>query len=357
MMADKKQEDKNNVFKKLLSSNLTVEVIALVLLILLCTLFDHAFLALSWNSNTGGLAGPLITMLQESARYLMIATGMTLVISTAGIDLSVGSVMAVAGAAAMQALNGGMNVWVAILLALVIGVIVGCVNGSLIAFLGLQPFITTLIMMLAGRGLAKVITSGENTDASAVAGSEPLRWMANGFILGIPANFVIAVIIVALVGLLCRKTAMGMFIESVGINPEASRMTGIKPKKILFLVYAISGLLAAVAGLFATASVMRVDVVKTGQDLEMYAILAVVIGGTSLLGGKFSLSGSAVGAVIIAMIRKTIITLGIDSAATPAFFAVVVIVICVMQAPKVRNLSAELKRKRALKAQAKAVAA
>ena len=96
-------------------------------------------------------------------------------------------------------------------------------------------------MMLAGRGMAKVITSGENTDASAVAGNEPLKWFANGFILGIPANFVIAVIIVILVGLLCRKTAMGMMIEAVGINQEASRMTGIKPKKILFLVYAISG--------------------------------------------------------------------------------------------------------------------
>ena len=357
-MSDKKtKQDGDSLVKKLLSSNLTWSVVALIVLIVICTISDHQFLSLSWNKNTGGLSGPLITMLQESARYLMIATGMTLVISTAGIDLSVGSVMAVAGAAAMQMLTSGVNVWLAIFLALLIGLGVGCINGALVSILGLQPFITTLIMMLAGRGLAKVITSGQNTDASSVAGGAPLKWMANGFILGIPANFVIALVIVALIGLLCRKTAMGMMVESVGINPEASRMTGIKPKKILFLVYAISGLLTAVAGLFATASVMRVDVVKTGQDLEMYAILAVVIGGTSLLGGKFSLAGSALGAVIIAMIRKTIITLGIDSAATPAFFAVVVIVICVMQAPKIHNLGAEIKRKCALKTQTKAVAA
>lgn len=355
--AAKKGEEKNSVLKKLVGNNLTWSVVALIALIILCTIFDHQFLKLSWNTNTGGLSGPLITMLQESARYLMIATGMTLVISTAGIDLSVGSVMAVAGAVAMQTLASGTNVWLSILLALVVGLALGCVNGALVSILGLQPFITTLIMMLAGRGLTKVITSGENTDASRVAGGEPLRWMVNGFVLGLPVNFVIAVVLVVLVGLLCRKTAMGMMIESVGINPEASRMTGIKPKKILFMVYAVSGLLAAVAGLFATASVMRVDVGKTGQDLEMYAILAVVIGGTSLLGGKFSLTGSALGAVIIAMIRKTIITLGIDSAATPAFFALVVIVICVMQAPKIHNLSAEMKRKRALKEQAKAVAA
>ena len=335
-MAEKAKAEGNNFVKKLLSSNLTWSIVAFILLVIICTIFQHDFLALSWNSNTGGLAGPLITMLQESARYLMIATGMTLVISTAGIDLSVGSVMAVAGAAAMQTLSNGMNVWLSILIALAVGLAIGCVNGALVSFLGLQPFITTLIMMLAGRGMAKVITSGENTDASAVAGNEPLKWFANGFILGIPANFVIAVIIVILVGLLCRKTAMGMMIEAVGINQEASRMTGIKPKKILFLVYAISGFLAAIAGLFATASVMRVDVVKTGQ---------------------FSLAGSAVGAVIIAMIRKTIITLGVNAEATPAFFAVVVIVICVMQAPKIHNLSANMKRKRALKAQAKAVAA
>lgn len=243
-MSDKKtKQDGDSLVKKLLSSNLTWSVVALIVLIVICTISDHQFLSLSWNKNTGGLSGPLITMLQESARYLMIATGMTLVISTAGIDLSVGSVMAVAGAAAMQMLTSGVNVWLAIFLALLIGLGVGCINGALVSILGLQPFITTLIMMLAGRGLAKVITSGQNTDASSVAGGAPLKWMANGFILGIPANFVIALVIVALIGLLCRKTAMGMMVESVGINPEASRMTGIKPKKILFLVYAISGLL------------------------------------------------------------------------------------------------------------------
>ncbi|WP_390459531.1 ABC transporter permease [Bifidobacterium apicola] len=353
----KQSEDEGPSFlRRIFGNQLIWSVVAFLALILVCTMVDHSFLSLSYNPRTGGLAGPLITMIQESARYLMIATGMTLVISTSGIDLSVGSVMAVAGAAAMQLLLSGVNVWLAILISLAVGLVLGCINGALVSILGLQPFITTLIMMLAGRGLAKVVTNGQNADASGVAGSGPLRWMANGFILGIPANFVIAVIIVCLVGLLMRKTAAGMMIESVGINQEASRMTGIKPRRILFLVYAISGLLAAVAGLFATASVMRVDVVKTGQDLEMYAILAVVIGGTSLLGGKFSLLGSAFGAVIIAMIRKTIITLGIDSAATPAFFAVVVIIICVMQAPKVHNAVAEFKRRRAMRQSAEVVA-
>lgn len=132
-----------------LSSNLTWSIVAFILLVIICTIFQHDFLALSWNSNTGGLAGPLITMLQESARYLMIATGMTLVISTAGIDLSVGSVMAVAGAACHADPVQAMNVWLSILIALAVGLAIGCVNGALVSFLGLQPFITTLIMMLA----------------------------------------------------------------------------------------------------------------------------------------------------------------------------------------------------------------
>ena len=119
-MAEKAKAEGNNFVKKLLSSNLTWSIVAFILLVIICTIFQHDFLALSWNSNTGGLAGPLITMLQESARYLMIATGMTLVISTAGIDLSVGSVMAVAGAAAMQTLSNGMHVWLSILIALAV---------------------------------------------------------------------------------------------------------------------------------------------------------------------------------------------------------------------------------------------
>ena len=353
---DKTEDKKDSFVKGLFKNQLVWTVVAILALVVVNRIADPGFLTLSWNDSTNGLAGPLITTISESARYLLIACGMTLVISTAGIDLSVGSIMAVAGAVAMQLLVNGMNVWLAILLALVFGVVLGAVNGVIVSVVGLQPFITTLIMMMAGRGIAKVITGAQNTDASSVAGADPLVWIGSGSILGLPANFVVALLIVIAVGLLMRKTALGMMIESVGINKEASRMSGIKPRQILFIVYVISGLLAAVAGLFATASVMRVDVTATGQDLEMYAILAVVIGGTSLLGGKFSLVGSALGAIIISLIRKTIVTLGINSAATPAFFAVVVIVICVMQAPKVRNFMVERKRKKALADSRKAVA-
>jgi len=198
----------------------------------------------------------------------------------------------------------------------------------------LQPFITTLITMLAGRGLAKVITGGQNTSAS----SDGLAWIANGRVLGFPVVVIIAIALALLIGYLVRRSALGMMIEAIGINETASRMAGIKPHGLLITVYLLSGLLAGVAGVFSTATVMTVDVSNTGYLLELDAILAVVIGGTALSGGKFSLGGAVVGALLITTLDKTVVFLGVPSAATPAFKAVVIIVICLAQSSRVRAL-------------------
>jgi len=264
---------------------------------------------------------------------------MTLVIATRGIDLSVGSVMAVAGAVSMEFMrNTGTGSFgtavTAVLLALGISALLGTLNGILVSIVGLQPFITTLVMMLAGRGLAKVITSGQNTSAT----NESFRWLANGTVLGFPVVFVIAVAIVAILAALVRRTALGLMIESIGINPKAARMAGIRPVGILISVYIVSAVLAGVAGIFSTASVMTVEVAKTGMTAEMDAILAVVIGGTSLAGGKFSLTGSIIGALLIATLDKTIVYMSIPSSATPAFKAIVIVIICLLQSPRVRAL-------------------
>jgi ribose/xylose/arabinose/galactoside ABC-type transport system permease subunit len=231
---------------------------------------------------------------------------------------------------------------VAVLLALAISALLGTVNGLLVSIVGLQPFITTLITMLAGRGLAKVITSGQNTSAT----NETFRWIANGTVLGFPVVFVIAGLIVAIVAVLVRRTALGLMIESIGINPRAARMAGIRPVGILISVYIVSAVLAGVAGIFSTASVMTVEVAKTGLNAEMDAILAVVIGGTSLAGGKFSLTGSVIGALLIATLDKTIVFLSIPSSATPAFKAVVIVIICLLQSQRVRALFARRNSRR-----------
>ena len=314
-------------------------IVAIVALLALNVLKDPGYLAITINPNNGNLVGNLIDILRQAAPIMMIAIGMSLVIATAGIDLSVGSLMAVSGAVSMEFLkNVGDSSSVgaalaAIGLALLITAILGAVNGVLVAYVGLQPFIATLVLMLAGRGIAKVITGGQNTAAS----NDAFRWIANGYVIGIPVVFILAVLIVLTVGWVVRRSALGLMIEAIGINPKASRMAGIKPKGLLLTVYVLSGVLAGIAGIMSVGSVMTVDISRTGYQLELDAILAVVIGGASLMGGKFSLSGAFVGALLIATLDKTVLFLGISSSATPAFKAIVIIVICLLQSPRVRR--------------------
>ena len=320
-------------------------VIAILLLLVVNLIKDPTYLAIRVNPVNGNLAGNVLDILRASAPILLVATGMSLVIATAGIDLSVGSVMAVAGAVSMQYLqsaNAPSSVgaaMVAIGMSIGLGALLGTISGLLVAYVGLQPFITTLVMMLAGRGVAKVITSGQNTTAT----NEPFRWLANGYVAGFPVVFVLAVLIVALIILIVRRTALGMMILSIGINPRASRMAGIKPAGLLLTVYALSGGLAAIAGMFAVSSVMTVDVSQTGYQMEMDAILAVVVGGGSLAGGRLSMGGAAVGALLIATLDKTVVFLGVPSSATPAFKATVILVLFLLQADNVRGL---LRRRR-----------
>ena len=309
-------------------------VIAIALLLLVNSIKDPTYLAISYNATTGSLVGNIIDILRAAAPIAMISVGMCLVIATAGIDLSVGSVMAVAGAISMEFLASAGTSPAAALGALGLGAALGAVNAVLVSVVGLQPFISTLVLMLAGRGLAKVITGGQNTAAS----NELFRWLANGYVLGIPVVFVLAVLIVILVGLLVRRSALGLMIEAIGMDPRAARLAGVNRRGLLFAVYIASGTLAAVAGIFATASVMTVDVSNTGYQLEMDAILAVVIGGTSLAGGKFNITGAAIGALLIATLDKTVVFLGISSSATPAFKAIVIVVLCLLQSERIQAL-------------------
>ena len=321
-------------------------VVAIFALLLLNVLKDPNYLALSVNPTNGNLVGNVVDILRASAPILMIAVGMSLVIATGGIDLSVGSVMAVSGAVAMVFMkdagqSGSLGVALgAIGLALLVSAILGVVNGVLVAYIGLQPFISTLIMMLAGRGIAKVITEGQNTSAS----NESFRWIANGFVFGLPVVFLIAIVIVIIVGLVVRRSALGLMIEAIGINPKASRMAGIKPSGLLMTVYILSAVLAGIAGIMSVGTVMTVDVSRTGYQMELDAILAVVIGGASLAGGKFSIGGAVVGALLIATLDKTIVFLGISSSATPAFKAIVIVVLCLLQSDRVRGWFVQRRR-------------
>lgn len=333
------------VVRRLLRHQLAWSVAAIVGLLCINLAKDPGYLSITYSSNTGAFVGNLVDIARAAAPILMIATGMCLVIATEGIDLSVGSIMAVSGAVSMEYLasaNAPDSITAAVVAVLLMALVctaLGVVNGVLVSVVGLQPFITTLVMMLAGRGLAKVITENQNTSAT----NEPYRWLSNGYVLGFPVVFLLAVAIVIAVAALVRRSALGLMIEALGINPEASRLAGLNRRGLLIFVYAMSGLLAGVAGVFSTGSVMTVDVSQTGYQLELDAILAVVIGGTSLAGGKFSLTGAAIGAVLIATLDKTVVFLGVPSSATPAFKAVVIIVLYLAQSSRARAVFARLR--------------
>lgn len=315
-------------------------LVAIIVLLGINVLNDPTYLRISVNPQNGNLVGNLIDILRASAPIILIAVGMSLVIATRGIDLSVGSIMVVSGAVSMEFLknvdsSGSVGAAAAaVAIALLASTLIGVVNGLLITALGLQPFISTLIMMLAGRGIAKVITSGQNTNAQ----SSPFQWLTNGYVFGVPVVFILALAIVGVLAFVVRRSAFGLMIESIGVNPKASRMAGIRPAGILMAVYMLSGLLAGIAGIFAVGSVMTVDVSRTGYQMELDAILAVVIGGTSLAGGKFYIGGAVIGSILIATLDKTIVFLGIPASATPAFKAVVIVALCLLQSQRVRSL-------------------
>lgn len=339
------------VVKSLLRTPWFWGLIGIVLLLSLNVIKDPTYLSVGINPTTGQLSGNLLDILRVSAPIIMIALGMTFVIATKGIDLSVGSIMAVGGAAAMELLRslneassfGAM--FMAIGLALLLGAVLGLVNGLLVSVVGLQPFISTLVMMLAARGIARVITGGQNTNSQ----NQPFQQISNGQVLGLPISFVTAIVIVVIVTVIMRRTALGLMIESIGVNPDASRLAGIRPRPILITVYVLSGILAAGGGLFTVSEVMTVDVSGTGYQMELDAILAVVIGGTSLAGGKFSILGSTIGALLIATLNKTVLFLGVSAAATPAFKAIVIVLLVLLQSERVRTFVLQAGRRRTRK--------
>jgi simple sugar transport system permease protein len=295
----------------------------------------------------GHLYGSVIDILRLAAPLILVALGMTLVIATGGIDLSVGSVCAISGAMAclyisqqpdQQSLSG---VLVALALGLGLALLLGTWNGVLVAVIGIQPIIATLILMVAGRGLAQLITEGQIITIN----STPYKTIGVGHLLTLPFAIFIALGVTLLLAVLTRRTALGMIIESVGGNAEASRLAGIRSRRITLLVYVISAGCAAIAGFMLTANVSSADGNAAGLWIELDAILAVVIGGTSLAGGRFSFAGTILGALIIQTLTTTVYAMNLSPQSSLLFKALVVIAVCLIQAPAFR---AKLVRRRAI---------
>jgi galactofuranose transport system permease protein len=311
---------------------------AAILVVLLVTnvFFSGGFFKVEFRD--GHLYGSIIDILRASAPLGLVALGMTLVIATGGIDLSVGAVVAIAGALACLRISGlddqnsVTGVLLAVGLALLLSLVLGVWNGFLVATVGIQPIIATLILMVAGRGLAQLITDGQIITVNSPA----YKVIGGGYWLTVPFGILIVLGVLAITAFLTRRLALGMLIESVGGNAEASRLAGIRSRGIIIMVYAFAALCAGVAGLMVSSNVSSADGNNAGLWIELDAILAVVIGGTALTGGRFSISGSVLGSVIITALDITVVTIGVPTNATLLFKAIVVIVLCLLQSPAFR---------------------
>ena len=316
---------------------------ALVALIAINFISRPSFLSITVQN--GQFYGSLIDILRNSAPLMLVALGMCLVIGTRGIDLSVGAQMAISGAVALTIIANSPTpdnlgtVIVAILAGVGLTLLFGLWNGFLVAVLGIQPIIATLVLMLAGRGIALLITGGFITTIN----STPYKAIAGGYVFGFPFEFLVSLVAIVVVSLLVRRTALGVLTESVGINPAASRLAGVRSRGIVWSLYGLSGLLAGVAGVLYSSNIMAADANAAGVNIELDAILAVVLGGTSLAGGKFTLAGTVVGVFTIQTLTSTITFLGVPPAVTPVFKAIVVIIVCLSQSTRVRAWLAGLR--------------
>lgn len=311
-------------------------LLTLCALCLLNLAFNRHFLAIKVLDHH--LFGAPIDILNRAAPLILVSIGMTLVIATRGIDISVGAVVAiVAGmAAAMlggsQSMAGGWPAWVAVAAGLGAGLLCGLWNGLLVAGVGMQPIIATLILMVAGRGVAQLLTAGQVIPI----GDPGYLFIGGGYLLGIPVSVYIAVAMVAATTALLEGTALGLFIRATGINPAATRLVGLRAKALIFWVYAFSGLTSGIAGILISSNLRSADGNNAGLLLELDAILAVTLGGTSLLGGRFSLAGTVFGALIIQTLTYTTYSIGVPPEATLVVKAVVVLLVSVIQSPTAR---------------------
>lgn len=313
------------------NQNLIWALIALALLLGLNALFTPGFFDIEMRN--GQLYGSLIDILDRATPVTLMALGMTLVIATGGIDLSVGSVMAIAGAVAAIKINDGWSGPAAMGAALAAGLVAGLLNGSLVAFIGIQPIVATLILMVSGRGVAQLLTDGQPVTFS----NDFLALFGNGFFLTLPFSVTVVVVTTLLIGLLVRKTALGLYLESVGNSRKASRLSGLPVPATLLFAYAAAGICAALAGVVAAADIQTADANTAGLYAELDAILAVVIGGTALTGGRFVLLGSVVGALLMQALTTTILARGIQMEWTQVVKATVILVVCILQSQVMRE--------------------
>lgn len=334
-------------WQKLLGLRILWPLLALALLLAYNAFFTPGFFSVSVVD--GRFFGSAIDILANGTIVAVLAIGMTLVIATGGVDLSVGSTMAISSAIAavlivppsnVAAVAGGYgwNFWPAALVALLASLLVGAFNGILVAVVRIQPIIATLIVMVAGRGLAQMVTAGFKINFK----DDAYVALGNGYFLYFPLGVSIVLLVLGLCGAVTRLTGLGLALETVGDSPSAARYVGLRVKLITIAAYVFCSLCAAIAGLVEASKIKTADPINSGLSMELYAIFAVVVGGTALTGGRFTLIGSIIGALLYQALNTTLLSTklaghDIKPAYLPLPIAVVIIVVSLLQSSKFRE--------------------
>ncbi len=304
--------DRRWLFKGL---GLTIVVIALALIF---ALINPRFATVANFAN----------VLTQASYYMIIAVGMTFVITSAGIDLSVGSLLALVTVVGFDLIKEGMHPFLGVLVMFMLGGAIGCLTGVLIAFVKIPPFIATLAMMVSLRGLALLHSAG-----NMLYGLPPsLTWLGQGDVFGVPVPVIIAFVFAAFGGWLFNHTKFGLHVRAIGGNREAARLAGVPVNRVEIMVYVLMGLVTALGGLIMIA---RIDSTQAtiGTAMEIHVIAAVIIGGTSLFGGNGTVYGTVVGALLLSMMTNALVIAGVDY-----FWQLVVMGVIVLIAVAIGNL-------------------
>jgi galactofuranose transport system permease protein len=330
-------------------------LVALALIFLADAVFAPGFFKI--GVQEGHLYGNLIDVLNDGAPLMLVAIGMTVVIATGGVDLSVGAVVAISAAMGAVLINPALGnqlisndiltrdatntpLPLIVLADLAAGTLCGLWNGFLVSRGRIQPIVATLILMVAGRGIAQLITNGQIMTIY----YSPFFWFGNGFIFGLPVSIYIVALVFLTAWVGVRKTSIGMFIESVGSNAKSSYYTGINEQNVKLLAYTFSGFCGAIAGLILSSYVHSADANNIGLYYELDAILAVVLGGTLMSGGRFSIFASIIGAVVIWTFTITVYTLGVPANALLAAKAALVLIVILLYSDYSRRLLQRFER-------------
>jgi ribose/xylose/arabinose/galactoside ABC-type transport system permease subunit len=316
-------------------------LIALAAVLLFNFLFTPLFFHL--EVKDGRIYGSLIDILNRAAPVMLLCLGMTIVIATGGVDLSVGAMMAMAGSiAALLITKSGYSFISIVLLTVFACGIAGTWNGILVAYAQVQPIVATLILMVAGRGIAQLLTNGQIITFENPA----FAFFGGGKFLALPFPITIVAATFVILSTVVNRTAAGLFIEAVGDNEKASNYSGINTRLVKLAAYTLSGICAGLAGLIVASDIKAADANNAGLYLELDAILAVVVGGTALTGGRFYLLSSLAGALLIQTITTTILTRAIPVEFTLIVKAVVIIIVCLLQSEEFRKKALQLVRRK-----------